>query len=193
MPELSLELFTEVAKLSQSTKFSDVGIFDLLGKKLHNFITSWLATVDCHDAPKILGEVHPSAVLEGPIYVAKGAVVGPGAYITGPCFLDDGAEVRHTAYIRGPSYVGPGAVVGHATEVKASEGAPVAAMTLWRRFEVALRLRHARLFQQSMPTWTMESKAGRSEIVTQISSENSPQRRQRQDTLPSSPPRGEGT
>jgi UDP-N-acetylglucosamine diphosphorylase / glucose-1-phosphate thymidylyltransferase / UDP-N-acetylgalactosamine diphosphorylase / glucosamine-1-phosphate N-acetyltransferase / galactosamine-1-phosphate N-acetyltransferase len=66
------------------------------------------------------GEVHPTAVLEGPVYVAEGARVGPFAYLRGPVYLAAGAEVGHAAFIRGPVALGPGAKVMHASEVKRS-------------------------------------------------------------------------
>ncbi len=66
------------------------------------------------------GEVHPTAVVDGPLYMAKGAKVGPHAYLTGPVYLAEGAEVGHAARLRGPVVLGPGAKVGHASEVKRS-------------------------------------------------------------------------
>ncbi len=66
------------------------------------------------------GDVHPTAVVEGPLYMARGAKVGPHAYLTGAVFLAEGAEVGHGARVRGPAVLGPGALVGHASEVKRS-------------------------------------------------------------------------
>lgn len=66
------------------------------------------------------GSVHPSAVVEGPLYLEEGAEVGPFAYLTGPVYLAAGAKVGHAAYIRGPVVLGPGAHVMHASEVKRS-------------------------------------------------------------------------
>ncbi len=66
------------------------------------------------------GDVHPTAVVEGPLFLGRGARVGPHAYLTGPVYLADGAEVGHAARIRGPVVLGPGAAVGHASEVKRS-------------------------------------------------------------------------
>src|SRR5690554_4948408 len=66
------------------------------------------------------GDVHPTAVVDGPLYMGRGARVGPHAYLTGPVYLADGAEVGHGARLRGPVVLGPGAAVGHASEVKRS-------------------------------------------------------------------------
>lgn len=71
-----------------------------------------------HLKPGVEGTVHPAAVVEGDVFVSKGAVVEPGAYIQGPCWIGPDSEVRQGAYIRGSVVVGKGCVVGHATEVK---------------------------------------------------------------------------
>jgi len=68
----------------------------------------------------IHGDVHPTAVLEGPVFVAEGASVGPFAYLQGPVYLAPGARVGHAAFVRGPVALGPGAHVMHASEVKRS-------------------------------------------------------------------------
>ena len=68
----------------------------------------------------VRGEVHPTAVLEGEVYLAEGAVIGPHAYVKGPAWLGEGAEVGHGAFLRGTVALGPKAKVGHASEVKRS-------------------------------------------------------------------------
>lgn len=67
-----------------------------------------------------LGQVHPTAVLDGNIYLAKGATVGPHAYIEGPAWLGDGVTVKHGAYLRAGVVLAPGASAGAKTEVKHS-------------------------------------------------------------------------
>lgn len=69
---------------------------------------------------EVRGDVHPTAVLEGRVFVAEGAKVGPFAYLRGPVYLAEGAEVGHAAYLRGPVVLGPAAHVLHASEVKRS-------------------------------------------------------------------------
>jgi len=71
-------------------------------------------------ATGVHGDVHPTAVLEGPVFVAEGASVGPFAYLQGPVYLAPGARVGHAAFLRGPVALGPGAHVMHASEVKRS-------------------------------------------------------------------------
>lgn len=64
------------------------------------------------------GEVHPSAVIEGPVWLEAGASIGPYAYVRGPAWILTGAEVGHAAMLRGGVLVGPRAKVGHASEAK---------------------------------------------------------------------------
>ena len=92
----------------------------LLGKPLTTKIESFLKQLNVSDQPVILGAVHSSAVIEGAVYIAKGAKVGPFAYIQGPTYIGPGAEVRHGAYVRGSVYAAAHAVIGHTTEVKGS-------------------------------------------------------------------------
>ncbi|MBE7064283.1 MAG: UDP-N-acetylglucosamine pyrophosphorylase [Ruminococcaceae bacterium] len=52
------------------------------------------------------------------IWISKEANVYPTAYINGPAIICKGAEVRHCAFIRGNAIVGANAVVGNSTELK---------------------------------------------------------------------------
>lgn len=82
-----------------------------------------LARLDAFGAELVAGgtgSVHPTAIVEGPLYVGEGASVGPYAYLQGPVYLAPGAQVGHTAYLRGPVVLGPDARVMHASEVKRS-------------------------------------------------------------------------
>lgn len=66
------------------------------------------------------GSVHPTAVVEGPVFLAEGAEIGPHALVQGPCWIGEGAQVGHGAYLRGWVVMAPGAKVLHASEVKRS-------------------------------------------------------------------------
>ncbi len=82
-----------------------------------------LARLDAFGAalkPEIRGTVHPTAILEGAVFVDEGAEVGPYAYLCGPVYLARGARVGHAAYLRGPVVLGPDAHVMHASEIKRS-------------------------------------------------------------------------
>lgn len=45
-------------------------------------------------------------------------MIAPTASINGPCIIGKGAEIRQCAFIRGNAIVGEGAVVGNSTELK---------------------------------------------------------------------------
>ena len=64
------------------------------------------------------GEVHPSAVIEGPVWLEAGARIGPYAYVQGPAWIMAGAQVGHAAMLRGGVLMGPRSKVGHASEAK---------------------------------------------------------------------------
>ena len=52
------------------------------------------------------------------IWIAKDARVAPTAVINPPCIIGKGAEIRHCAFIRGSALVGEGAIVGNSCELK---------------------------------------------------------------------------
>ncbi len=66
------------------------------------------------------GRIHPTAVVEGPVWLAPDAEIGPGALVEGPAWIGSGAKVGHGAYLRGGAVLAPGARVGHSSEVKRS-------------------------------------------------------------------------
>lgn len=68
----------------------------------------------------VLGEVAPSAVIQGPVAIGRGTVVEPGAMIVGPAIIGEECVVRHSAYLRGYVITGDGCVIGHGSEVKSS-------------------------------------------------------------------------
>ncbi len=65
-----------------------------------------------------LGQIHPSAVIEGNVYLAEGAEIGPHVYIEGPAWIGPRAKVKHGAYLRGGVVLAEDAEVGAKTEVK---------------------------------------------------------------------------
>ncbi len=60
--------------------------------------------------------VHPTAVLQGPVYLAKDVKVLPHATIVGPCVIGEGSVIANNALVR-QSSIGARCVVGFATEV----------------------------------------------------------------------------
>ncbi len=70
--------------------------------------------------PRISGEVHPTAVLEGPVYIAPGARVGPNTIVEGPAFIGSGAKLGPCTRVRPYTALLDGAKAGFSVEVKAS-------------------------------------------------------------------------
>ena len=68
--------------------------------------------------PELEGDIHPSAVIEGPVRIEAGARVGPHAYVRGPVWLMAGAAIGHGAHARGGVMMAAGATLGHASEAK---------------------------------------------------------------------------
>ncbi len=117
---ISPQKFFQSAELLENPHLATNDIFDWLGKNLTQRILAILESEGVTDKPKILGEVHPQAIIEGAVYIAKGAKVGPAAYICGPSYIGPECEVRHGAFIRGSVYAARKAIIGHTTEVKGS-------------------------------------------------------------------------
>jgi len=87
--------------------------------------TPWVAlerldALLAHLVDRRAGEVHPSAIVEGPVVLEAGARIGPHAYVEGPAWIMAGAQVGHGATLRGGVLLGPKAKVGHVSEVKRS-------------------------------------------------------------------------
>jgi NDP-sugar pyrophosphorylase family protein len=57
-------------------------------------------------------------VCSSDLWISKNAKIAPSAYINGPAIICKGAEIRHCAFIRGNAIVGENAVVGNSTELK---------------------------------------------------------------------------
>ncbi|MEB3816506.1 MAG: nucleotidyl transferase, partial [Desulfurococcales archaeon] len=69
---------------------------------------------------RVEGEVHPTAILSGPVYVARGAYVGPFTVIEGPAYIGEDAKVGPSAHVRPYTALLRGVKVGFSVEVKAS-------------------------------------------------------------------------
>ncbi|MDE7326455.1 MAG: UDP-N-acetylglucosamine pyrophosphorylase [Lachnospiraceae bacterium] len=93
----------------------------LAGDYLLGFTYPWEALAGIGAMVAALGEGLPASEYDKcgeNIWVAKDATIAPTACINGPAIIGRGAEVRHCAYIRGNVLVGAGAVVGNSTELK---------------------------------------------------------------------------
>jgi UDP-N-acetylglucosamine diphosphorylase / glucose-1-phosphate thymidylyltransferase / UDP-N-acetylgalactosamine diphosphorylase / glucosamine-1-phosphate N-acetyltransferase / galactosamine-1-phosphate N-acetyltransferase len=81
-------------------------------EKLDEFV----ATVQDHRA----GRIHPTAVIEGNVYLHESASIGPHTFVEGPAWIGEDVVVGHAVYLRAGVVLAPHAKVGHATEVKRS-------------------------------------------------------------------------
>jgi bifunctional UDP-N-acetylglucosamine pyrophosphorylase/glucosamine-1-phosphate N-acetyltransferase len=79
-------------------------------------LDGFVAALDDHRE----GAVHPTAIVEGPVVLGPGAVIGPFAWVRGPAWIGPGVEIGHAAIVRGGCVLADGAKVGHASEVKRS-------------------------------------------------------------------------
>lgn len=70
--------------------------------------------------PRRDGQVDPTATLEGPVVVEKGARVRYGSVIEGPCIIQAGARVGPLAYVRGSTTIGRRCHIGASVEIKNS-------------------------------------------------------------------------
>ena len=85
----------------------------------------WLAN---HFEEKMEGEVHPTAVISGPVSIGKGTVVGPGVVIEGPVIIGENCKLGPNTYLRPGTTMGNGSKAGQGTELKNTilfEGAAV--------------------------------------------------------------------
>jgi len=70
--------------------------------------------------PLLLGKVHSSAILEGPVYVGEGSIIEPHVYIKGPVYIGRNTVIRQGAYLRENNLISDYCIVGHSTELKGS-------------------------------------------------------------------------
>lgn len=70
--------------------------------------------------PGCFGKVHPSAVLEGIIFIGEGTVIEPNVYIRGPAWIGKNCQIRQGAYLRGFVIAGDDCVLGNSCEFKNS-------------------------------------------------------------------------
>jgi len=64
-------------------------------------------------------QIHPTAVIEGPVVIGPGAKVFPHATVKGPCYIGARTVVGNGALVRNSS-IGDDCVIGYNTEVQAS-------------------------------------------------------------------------
>lgn len=110
--------FAAPATLFDLTAFEHRALFDgvehaweALGERL----VAYMNEVTTH---RLDGTIEPGAFVQGPVLLAKGALIESGAYVRGPAVLGPGTVVRHGAYLRGYVLAGRDCIIGHDTEAK---------------------------------------------------------------------------
>lgn len=110
--------FAAPATLFDLTAFEHRALFDgvenaweALGERL----IAYMNTITTH---RLEGTIEPGAFVQGPVLLAKGALIEAGAYVRGPAVLGPGTVVRHGAYLRGYVLAGRDCIIGHDTEAK---------------------------------------------------------------------------
>ncbi|MFK7824126.1 MAG: glucose-1-phosphate thymidylyltransferase [Oligoflexales bacterium] len=116
---LPLNYFVDSTNIRNFEQFPE-DTFALLGKSLEKWLNYKLESLGVTTKPLVKGHCHPSAVIEGPVFIEEGAVIEPFAFIKGPAFIGAQTQVRQGAYVRGNVYAGFKCVIGHSTEVKGS-------------------------------------------------------------------------
>ncbi|MFM2242002.1 MAG: hypothetical protein RLZ97_857 [Verrucomicrobiota bacterium] len=71
-------------------------------------------------APRIEGEVHPLAVIDGIVEIGPGTRLLPGVVIEGNVVIGANCKIGPNCYIRGNSSIGDGCHIGNAVEIKNS-------------------------------------------------------------------------
>jgi len=109
----------------KKTEMTIQNLYDLThtmaARYLSGFTYPWEALAGLEEFLKELGNTLPEEEFEKRgenIWIHKEAKVAPTAFLNGPLIVCRGAEIRHCAFVRGSALVGEGAVVGNSTELK---------------------------------------------------------------------------
>ncbi len=70
--------------------------------------------------PKIEGDIHPNAVIEGIIHLGPGSRVMPGVFIEGNVIIGANCKIGPNCYLRGSTSIGNKCHIGNAVEIKNS-------------------------------------------------------------------------
>ncbi|KAB2639495.1 MAG: hypothetical protein DVB25_05540 [Verrucomicrobia bacterium] len=76
--------------------------------------------VDGLENSVLLGEVHPSAVLEGIVHLGAGSRILPGVFIEGNVVVGAKCRIGPNCYIRGHTSIGDACHIGQSVEIKNS-------------------------------------------------------------------------
>ncbi len=70
--------------------------------------------------PRIEGEVHPAAILNGSVTIGKGTVIYSGVVIDGPVCIGEDCRIGPNCYLRPGTTIGNGCRIGQSVEIKNS-------------------------------------------------------------------------
>jgi bifunctional UDP-N-acetylglucosamine pyrophosphorylase/glucosamine-1-phosphate N-acetyltransferase len=95
-----------------ASRFNPAAPWELLGEPLDEILAALPSS-------EILGQLSPDVHLTGDrIVICPGARIHPTAVIEGPVYIGRDVEIRPGAYLRGGAWIGDGCVVGAKTEIK---------------------------------------------------------------------------
>ncbi len=97
----------------------DAGAWRDIGRPW-DYLLATRRALDDELEPRSEGEVHPSAVVEGRVYIAEGAVVEANTVLKGPAYIGRNASVGPCTHVRPYTVLSEGAKAGYSVEVKAS-------------------------------------------------------------------------
>lgn len=66
----------------------------------------------------MVGEVHPSAVIEGVVHLGKGSRILPGVFIEGNVAIGENTKIGPNCYLRGHTSIGDFCHIGQSVEIK---------------------------------------------------------------------------
>ena len=85
-----------------------------------DFLRANEAYVGGLEKSELLGEVHPSAVLEGIVHLGAGSRILPGVFIEGNVVVGAKCRIGPNCYIRGHTSIGDACHIGQSVEIKNS-------------------------------------------------------------------------
>ncbi len=120
-PRGELEFTDALAAMARST---DVGVRELpvwidVGKPW-DLLRAVRTAMELELEPGIYGDVASTAVIEGPVYIAPGAVVGHHTVVEGPAWIGPGARIGPNAHVRPYTQLDEVSFVGFSSQVKGS-------------------------------------------------------------------------
>ena len=120
-PRGELEFTDALTALAKST---DVGVRELpvwidVGKPW-DLLRAVRTAMELELEPGVYGDVADTAVIEGQVYIAPGAVVGHHTVVEGPAWIGPGARIGPNAHVRPYTQLDEGSFVGFSSQVKGS-------------------------------------------------------------------------